>query len=70
MPLASAARAAPGVGSRTGLTSCSRSTRSHTMNNASGPISGSRRAARNLRGGRFAAGVAAVNAVAVMAQPL
>ncbi len=74
-----------GVGSSTGLTSCSRTTRSHTMNSASGPIRGSRRALLNLRGGLDmagcalggaaveageGAGVAPVAVVAVMDQPL
>ena len=70
MPLASATSVAPGVGSSTGLTSCSRTTRSHTMYSASGPISGSRRAAVQVRGAReTGAAMAAWRAPAACAAP-
>ncbi|MNY18316.1 hypothetical protein D3C86_1516910 [compost metagenome] len=75
-PFTKATMVALGVGNSTGLTSCRRTTRSQMMKSASGPISGRKRDASNLRGGDFAgaaplvaaAGVADV--VAVMDQPL
>lgn len=66
MPLARATSVAPGVGSSTGLTSCRRTTRSHTTYSASGPISGSRRAAVQVRGGREAGAAAGMPARAVL----
>ncbi|KAG1371894.1 hypothetical protein G6F60_015632 [Rhizopus arrhizus] len=68
-PLTNATTVALGVGKSTGLTSCRRTTRSHTTNSASGPISGKRRVPLNLAGGFFAV-AAPLAVVAVMDQPL